>query len=330
MTMILSNRIGWIALFGMALTLSLGGSAHAQFSGPSLEAGSPVNAPLVPTTDPVILYPSDRPVKIGVGDSLDVFVYGAGEMSAPTRVNLDGTLQLPLVGPVPVAGLTLYEASEAIAKHLKDGGMYRNPQVTVSLVDSPNQVVTLTGEMHGIIPVFGHRTLLSVLSAGGQYPATGAHTIVINRPGLMAPIVVDLCTDPSHSIRGDIPLFAGDTVVVPRVGVVYILGAFKSQGAVPLQQNSPLTLLQATSLGGGVAFEGKYGDLRIIRTVGFERKVIKLDLMRVMRGKEPDPVLQADDIVFLPTNQWKAALNNGGFGAATSVASLLLITARQN
>ncbi len=299
--------------------------AQGQFSGPSLGAGTPVNAPMTPTTDPAILYPADRALQIGVGDSLTVHLFGVPEFSNPERVGLDGAIPVPLISPVPVLGLTPFQASQAIAAALKNGGMYQDPQVTVQVGDSPNQVVTVSGEMHGVIPVVGRRSLLSVLSAAGQYPPTGSHTIIINRPGLDQPIVIDLGTDPSKSARADVPVFPRDTVVVPKVGVVYMLGAFKSQTAIPLQQNSPLTLMQATSLTGGISFEGKYSDLRIIRTIGFERKVVNLDLMKVMKGKSADPVLQADDIVFLPTNALKASLINGGFGAASNLASLLLI-----
>ena len=104
-----------------------------------------------------------------------------------------------------------------------------------------------------------------------------------------------------------------------------MLGAFKTQGAIPLQQNSPLTLMQVAALSGGPGFEGKYNDLRLIRTVGLERKVVRLDIKRVMNGKEPDPVLQTDDIVFLPSEAWKAAIKSGGLGTLLGFASILLI-----
>ena len=311
------------AIFAVLLCLATA-SCFGQFAGPSLEATTPVNAVIKPTTDPAILYPADRPLLLGVGDQLAVRLFGVPDFATPERVGFDGSLLIPLIGAVPVLGLTLEQVSETIAARLKAAGMYQDPQVTTQLVDSPNQVVTVTGEMHGVIPIIGHRTLLTVLAAAGGFSATASHTIVINRPGVSEPIVVALGTDPSHSDRADVPVFAHDTIVVPRVGVVYILGAFKNQSAVPLQQNSPLTLMQAITLGGGVLFEAKYSDLRIVRTIGFERKVVKLDVQRVFKGKEPDPVLQADDIVFLPTSTLKAALNNGGFGAITGTASLLL------
>ncbi len=308
------------------LLCSLTACGYAQFNGPSLGADTQIHATLTPTTDPGILYPAHRPLLIGVGDELAVHLFGVPDFTtSPERVGLDGSLQVPLVGPVAVLGLTLRQGAVAVEEKLKNAGMYRDPQVTMQLIDSPSQVVTVTGEMHGFIPVIGHRTLFSVLSAAGQYPITGSHTIVIDRPGVPDPIVINLGSDPSRSAQANVPVFAGDTVVVPRTGVVYMLGSFKNQSAVPLQQNSPLTLMQAATLAGGPSFDAKYKDLRIVRTVGFERKVVKLDMKAVLNGKAADPVLQADDIVYLPSDLLKASLTNGGFAAINSVASLLLI-----
>lgn len=312
------------ALFAVLLG-AVTGPLLGQFSGPSLGQDIPVNTPLVPTTDPAILYPPDRPLVLGQGDLIVIHLFGISDFSTPERVAVDGTLQVPLIGPVHVLGLTPADASTVIAEHLQSAGMYRAPQVSLQIIESPSQVATVTGEMHGIVPVLGHRGLFSVLAAAGQFPATASHTVLINRPGVRQPIVINLGPDPGRSSLANVPIFPQDTIVVPRTGVVYLLGSFKSQAAIPLQQNSPLTLLQATALGGGVAFEGRYSDLRIIRTVGYERKVVKVDIMKIMKGKEPDPVLQADDIVFIPTNQWKALLTNGGFQAASGIASLLII-----
>ena len=119
------------------------------------------------------------------------------------------------------------------------------------------------------------------------------------------PIVVDLGTDPARSAQADIQILPGDKILISRVGVVYVLGAFRLQGAIPLQQTSPLTLMQATALSGGAGFEGKFEDLRIVRTVGLTRSVVTVNIKRVLDGKDPDPVLQADDIVFLPPSAFQ-------------------------
>ena len=119
--------------------------------------------------------------------------------------------------------------------------MYRNPQVSIQLIESPNEIVTVTGEMHGVFPVAGGKRLYDVLSLAGGLPPTASHMVIINRPGIPEPIVVDLGTDPALSNLANVPIFPRDTIVISRVGVVYLLGAFKNQGAIPMQQNSPLT-----------------------------------------------------------------------------------------
>ena len=110
--------------------------------------------------------------------------------------------------------------------------MYKNPQVSIQLTESPNESVTLTGELHGIIPVAGGKRLFDVLSLGGGFPATASHTVIINRPGITEPIVVDLGTDPALSNFANVPVFPRDTIVVSRVGLgdISLAGRVRSPG----------------------------------------------------------------------------------------------------
>jgi len=93
---------------------------------------------------------------------------------------------------------------------------------------------------------------------------------------------------------------------------------------VPLDQATPLTMLQLAALSGGINFEGKYADLRLIRTVGNERKVVKVDIKKIRDGRAPDPLLQANDILFLPTDDMKAVIKSLGTGGVIGLATLLL------
>lgn len=318
----------WLIAASLLLCL-MGSSAEAQFSGPALGASSPVNVPVTPTIDQAILYPSARDIHLGEGDLLAIHLYGAPDYAPPVRVSLDGSIQLPLIGFVRVQDLTIHQAENLIAERLKNAGMYRDPQVTIQLTESPNQSVTVTGEIHGVVPVPGEKRLFDVLAAVGGLPPTASHTVTINRPGVAQPIVVDLGTNPMLSKQANVPVFAKDTVIISRVGAVYLLGAFRIQGAVPIQQNSPLTLMQVAAIGGGPGFEGKYNDLRIIRSAGLERKVVQVDIKKVINGKEPDPVLEADDIIFLPTDPMKAAIKSGGISTLMGIASILILAVRQ-
>jgi polysaccharide biosynthesis/export protein len=314
-------RSRWVIVVAFLLLCQCANMALAQFTGPSIASSASVNLPMPPTTDPAILFPASREIHLEHGDLLTVHLYGTADYAPTARVSLDGAIQLPLIGLVHVEDLTLHEAQDLIAGRLTTAGMYRDPQVSIQIIESPNQLVTITGELHAVVPIAGQKRLFDVLAAAGGLTVTSSHTITINRPGVTQPIIVDLGTNPATSALSNVPIFAQDTIVVARVGVVYLLGAFKTQGPIPLQQNSPLTLMQAAAIGGGAGFEGKSNDLRIIRTVGLERKVVTVDLKKIFNGKAPDPVLQTDDIVFLPTSAMKAAIKGGGITTALGIAT---------
>jgi polysaccharide export outer membrane protein len=82
--------------------------------------------------------------------------------------------------------------------------------------------------------------------------------------------------------------------------------------------------MQVAALGGGAGFEGRFSDLRIVRSNGTGRTVVKVDIKKVLNGKEPDPVLQADDIVYLPSNAVKSLIKVGGIGVILGVVSTLI------
>jgi polysaccharide export outer membrane protein len=340
------QSIGFVLNSAVALVLALSSlSALAQFSGPAPGISTPINVPVVITTDPMILFPPNRDIYLGREDLISVHLYGSPEYNPTVRISQEGAVQLPLIGTIHVEGLTLHQAQDLIAQKLVSAGMYRDPQVSIQITESPNQIATVIGEIHGIVPIIGERHLYDVLSAasggglpnvsttvvvgGGGLPSTASHVITINRYGQKDPITVDLGTDPAKSALADIPIFPRDTIVVPRVGVVYVLGAFKTQGAIPLQQNAPLTLMKVAALAGGPGFEGQASDLRIIRSVGVDRQVVRVNINKVIQGKAPDPVLEPEDIVFLPTNQMKAAIKSGGLSTLLGIASILIVAINQ-
>jgi polysaccharide export outer membrane protein len=310
---------------GLVTLLMLGAlHAYAQFNGPGLLPADDLNRPQVPTTDRALLYPPTHDLLLGPQDLITIHVFDEEEYSPTVRIGNDGSVLLPFIGTVHLAGMSITDAEKLIQTRLQTAGLYNDPQVTIQVTEGPNAVVTLVGEAHSVIPISGSRRLYDVLAAGGGFPVTATHVITINRPGVDQPIIVDLGSDPARSALADIPVFAGDTIVVSRAGVVYIVGAFKTSGIIPLNQNTPLTLLEATALSGGTAFEARYNDLRIIRTIGTQRTVVKLDIKDVLFGKVADPILFPNDIVFLPNSFLKYALANGTLGTVLGAAGLVV------
>jgi polysaccharide export outer membrane protein len=305
-------------------------SAMAQASAPAAPVGvAPVQAATSSTTplaSQSMLYPGED-FLLAPGDLLAVRVFMQSEYAPIVRVGLDGTVELPFIGSVELKGLTVRAAQTLIAERLRTGQYYRDPEVTIQVLESLNGSVTLAGELKAVVPITGARRLIDVLSAAGGLPVSASHTVRIVRPepdGQEKTIEVNLGADLTHSADAGMLVYPRDIIQISRAGVVYVLGAFAHQGAVPLDQATPLTLLQLAALSGGINFEGRFDDLRLIRTVGTDRKVVEVDIKKVRDGLAPDPVLQANDIVFLPTNAMKATLKSLGAGGVLGIISVIL------
>lgn len=327
---LLPGLFALIAVASSCMSPAISASAQSTSSGAPPAAATPVSAQSAPSSSaetsnqPMsMLYPGED-FRLQPGDLISVRVFLQSDYQATTRIGQDGTAQLPFIGSVPLQGLTVHAAQTLIAERLRVGQFYRDPDVIIQVQDTVNGSVLITGEVHFTVPVATQRSLKEVLLAAGGLPATASHTVKIVRPGLKDPIVVDLGTDLAASETANIQVQPHDIIQITRASVVYVLGAFKSQGAVPLDQASPLTLMQLAALSGGIGFEGKYADLRLIRTVGNDRRVVKVDIKKVRDGKADDPILQANDIVFLPTDDMKAAIKSLGIGGVLGIVSILI------
>lgn len=283
-----------------------------------------INTAAVP--DQTQLFPSTPETVLMPGDQVSIRLYGESDYTVTGRIEVDGSILLPLIGLVNLRGLTVNAAGQLIAQRLEAAGMYRNPQVIIQLLEGPNSIVTLAGEMHAVVPVVGSRNLYAVIAAGGGLPSGASRTVTIVRPGQAQPMQVDIGTDPLRSAASNIPLFPGDTVVVSRVGLIYVMGEFRNPTVVPLTNYGPLTLTQVSAMVGGPIWDAKYGSLHIIRTVGDHRTVTTLNIKNVLYGHAPDPIMQPNDIVFLPPSGFKSSLANGSLGSILGVFSFALST----
>jgi polysaccharide export outer membrane protein len=305
--------------------ISAGNRANAQYAGPAVS--SPVKAASAPDSVANVEYGE---VRIVPGDVISIATYGAPELSTAgvaaqgLKVGASGEIVLPYLGPVKLAGLTPSEAAAYLRKALKDGGILVDPQVSVELLDSPTRVITVLGEVQrvALVPAFGQLRLLDVISACGGLTTLASHTIQIHRRGVPDPITVELGVDPKATNVTDIQLMAGDTVVVPRVGSVFIVGQVKNPSALPLSGNAPITVMRALAMAGGVNYSAALSKARIIRTTADNQKVeIMLDLAKVMFGKQQDIALVSDDILYIPTNAFKAIVSSGGIGTAGALVN---------
>jgi len=322
-------------LAGLAVTALLAGAASpllAQFQGPPIT--QPVSPQLTgpsvganpPAVTPAQAIPAQAPIIANPADGMDITVIGVAALNTlHTQVDAEGDISLPYIGKLHVAGLSTQQIQTMISQKYREGDYILNAQVNVTITSSPSQVIAVTGEVKSptIVPAVGPRKLLDVIAACGGFTPLASHLVTVSRRSTNETLQVLLDPNPMATTIENIAVYPGDTVIVPRAGQVYIMGSVKIQNAFPLTSNTPLTLMQALSLAGGTQFEASLSGTRIIRTEGSQRKAISVDLKRIYHGKEADPILQADDIVYVPGSLIKGALKGGGVSVlSTSVFGL--------
>lgn len=122
--------------------------------------------------------------KIGPFDKLIIDVIGIEQLS-DRRVTVDGSgnITVPVAGVAHVGGLTLGEATELVARQLRQGYV-RNPQVAVNLEQSMSDYVTVDGQVQqpGNYPVVSGLTLMrAVAGARGANEFAQLREVVIHR-----------------------------------------------------------------------------------------------------------------------------------------------------
>jgi polysaccharide export outer membrane protein len=310
-----------LSFFATALLLPIlfAPVGYAQYAGPAptkADSPNPDSKKLMQPAPSEIL--PGNPILLHPGDLIAVSVYGVPDYKLNARITSDGVVDLPLIGGIHVAGLTVEEAQHNVAQELVSRQMILYPDVLISVQDSMVDVIGVMGEVNSpkAIPAYAPMSLLDAISSAGGLKPDASHSISILRKDVPEPLLVVLNSDPANALSQNVPLYPGDRVLVSRVGVVYVVGAVKRAGAVPITPDTPLTLLQAITLSGGAGFEASAANARIIRTTGATRREIPVDFKKVMKGAAADPILQSDDIVFIPTDALKAAVKGGGAGIA--------------
>jgi polysaccharide export outer membrane protein len=197
---------------------------------------------------------------IGTGDILRISVFKNPDLSLDARVSEAGTLSYPLIGSVPVGGLTLPAAERKIAELLKDGGFVLNPQVNILVTQALAGLVSVIGEVktpgrYSIELAGGH--LSGMLAVAGGIAPTGSDVVIVSgarggKPFRREIDIVSMST--GGNAADDIVLAGGDTLFVGRAPQFYIYGQVQKPGQVRLERG--MTVMQALAAGGGVTGKG--------------------------------------------------------------------------
>lgn len=268
----------------------------------------------------------DASLQLGVGDLVEMTVYDVPELTSKTRISSNGDVYCPLIGPTHVAGLTTEEAAQLIQKRLST--FLKDPYVSLFIVEYASQGASLLGEVSkpGVYPVMGDQHLFDLISASGGLTEKAGHSITVtHRSDTENPVTVPLSRNLSDHPESNIKVFPGDTVVVRKADIVYVVGDVGRPSGLLMNANG-ITVLQAVALAGGTTRTAKLNGARILRKGPSGMTETPVQLKKILKAQSPDVSLQADDILVVPSSAGKIIAGRT-LEAAMQAATLVSVTA---
>ncbi len=231
--------------------------------------------------------------RVGPGDRLNIQVYGESGLSGVRPIDDAGVLEFPLVGAVPVEGLTAAEVAALLRTRLVDGYI-RDPEVTVSVDAFGSQPIQVLGAVGkpGTYYVRGTATVLQMLSEAGGVSREGVNEVRLTRGAEGGEVTVLPYLPLVSQGSGNLTVRGGDVIFVPE-SLVTVMGQVADPGAVAWRED--LTISRCLAAVGGATTAANLGRVYILR--GDQR--IRVNVRRILRGKADDIPLQAGDQVFV-------------------------------
>lgn len=167
--------------------------------------------------------------RIATNDRIRVGVFQEPDLDIIARVDMKGTVNLPLLGQIKVQNLTINEAERIIETSYRDGRYLRSPQVTITVEEYAPREVSIQGQVRNparyTLPIEQPMTVLELVTRAGGFTDTARGTAVsvtrIKEDGTKEVFTVDvesLIKGKNRARAGDnsLILLPGDIVYVPE------------------------------------------------------------------------------------------------------------------
>ncbi len=235
-----------------------------------------------PATAPAAALPQAGYI-LGPDDEVAISVYGRTDMAVKTRIAADGTVNMPLLGPVRAAGMTAADLSRSLAAEYSRRGYLTKPSISVEVSNYVSRSATVLGNVPnaGNYPLDRPYTIAMLIARAGGVRADGANVVVLT-PMNGAPERLSLADMTAGGARLVRP---GDTLFVPPAEMVYVYGQVNEPGAFAVQPG--MTYRQALARAGGPTLAGSTRRIEVRRG---GKKVDRLGL---------DDVVQPEDVLII-------------------------------
>ncbi len=272
--------------------------------------------------------------RIGIGDVLDIRVYNRPQLSRDAiRVDDRGMIRMPLLSDaIRAACRTDSELASEIGQRYLE--YLRNPHVEVFIKEYQSKAVAVIGAVRepGRFLLQRQVRLLDLVAfAGGPTDRAGGRIQVRHDPDVrpcgdrtndptgtdVVPAGLGLISEENVSwyefpdlLKASTPVEnpyvrPGDVVNLVEADTVYVVGNVYRPAIIPLKERTTLT--QAIAVAGGVLPDTNFDRVTIVRQTpgGTSKTQITVDLKAISKRKADDPILEANDIVDVPTSSGK-------------------------
>ena len=239
----------------------------------------------VSTFAPATNVPVSADYILGPGDTLTVMLWGRLNQTFKLPIERDGTISIPRIGPIPVAGLTFEQAKKLLESRTSQ---IEGVQVNVTMGTIRTIQVFVMGKVNqpGLYTVSALSHVSNALVAAGGIAKVGTLRKVELRRDNQSVLTIDLYNMLLHGdSSGDVRLEPRDVIFVPVIGpVVGIAGDVKSPAIYELIGET--NLRSALSLAGGVSAFGYAQRMQVERIDNHQRRIaLDVDLGALGRSR---------------------------------------------
>ena len=251
-------------------------------------------------------------LRIEPGFLLHLSVLNEPQLTQDLRVDEKGNVNVSLIGAVHVQGMDEAGAQAALNQAYQRGDVLKEPQVAITIIQYVSPRISVLGQVQapGEYELIAPTDLLTVISMAGGPTTDAGNRVLLRHSSTQKEEVVRYDRNGENSNLQHFTVQAGDSVVVKRAGIVYVLGAVNRPGGYVMQPDGAMTLVQAVALALDTTLYASTQDIRIVRKTDEGIITIPVSYKAIMKGKASPQALEPDDIVYVPTSKTKFALIN--------------------
>jgi polysaccharide biosynthesis/export protein len=264
---------------------------------------------------------------LGPEDQIIIRAFRAEELSdKPIQITGDGYINLPMIGKVKAAGLTVGGLETDLTERLKNYVL--EPQVTVFVAEYHSQPISVVGSVAkpGVIQLQGRKNLIEVIALAGGLTTDAGNTIFMTRELSAGRIPVPGAVDDANgrfsvatvnlravmearNPQDNVLVETNDVISIPKAQLFYVVGEVQRPGGYALNEKDSISLLQAVALAGGLTGKASAKKAKILHQNHDQanRTELATNVKKILEGTAPDIQLRADDILFVPNSLPKSA-----------------------